>query len=148
MKVKIIDFEQILPYWKILWPHITEITKASPILFGGSTNLNLMNKNPIFLGTFVEQKLVGVNSILETSKKTCRSRGLWVSPENRNCGIGSFLMKETQKIAIEMGYKIMWSMPRQSALSFYLLHNFKKIGDFFYKYEFGPHCFVFKRLNT
>lgn len=146
-EIKIVDFKTILPYWHILWPHMKQITETSPIDFGGNFNTEINKNEVIFLAVYINNRIVGVNSILKTSKQFCRSRGLWVDPLKRKQGIGTSILKECESIALKNSFKIMWSMPRQSSLDFYLKNGFKKVTSFFYKYEFGPHCFVFKSLK-
>lgn len=147
MQTKIINFEIILPYWKILWPHMQKIEPTSPIDFGGKINEEIQKNKPIFLGVYLDKEIVGVNSILKTSESICRSRGLWVNSSKRKLGIGTLILEESKNIALKEGFTIMWSMPRYESLDFYLKNGFKKVSKLFYKYEFGPHCFVFKTLK-
>jgi GNAT superfamily N-acetyltransferase len=141
-------FEIILPFWRILWPHIKTITPTSAIDFGGrQRNLELLNKKPIFLIAFLNEKIVGVNSFYDTSKTMCRSRGLWVDPLYRKQGIGTHIIQETEKIGIKQGFEKIWSIPRYEALPFYIKCGFKIASSFFNEYQFGPHCFAVKNLK-
>jgi hypothetical protein len=145
-RVKEIDFKTIRPFWSILWPHKIKITPVSTINFRGIINEKLLYFKPVFFAYFLNDKIVGVNSIIQTSEEMCRIRGIWVNPKYRGNQIGFFLLKYGHILARMNKMKKIWSMPRNEALNFYLKNGYKIASDFFYDYEFGPHCFVMKEL--
>lgn len=147
MNITKIDYKTILPFWKILWPHMVRIPASSSIDIDGIFNVDLKKYKPMFLGCDIDGKLVGVNSVVQTSKNHCRSRGLFVLPSERNKGVGSFLLDRTGWIVRNNGLKVLWSMPRQSSTDFYLKNGFEQISGFFKFFEFGPHCFVIKNVE-
>ena len=140
-----IKFKQILPFWKILWPHMNVVPEISPIKYMGGIDLSLQKNRVVFLA-YKTDKVLGVNSVSKTNKIMYRSRGLWVYRKARRKGIGRALLQKSEEIAKEDGAKFLWSMPRHDSLNFYKRCGFEQRSGWFNKYEFGPHCFVVKRL--
>lgn len=149
MKIKIVDFEVILPIWKEkLWKdRNTKIEASNPIDYLGRYNPRILDNKPTCIACFHNNEIVGVNSLLPTSDLFCRSRGLYVNPEQRLKGVGKKLMKQTFEIAKEMSFKFIWSLPRKSALAFYLSCGFEQTSEFDDQYEFGPNCFILKKIG-
>lgn len=141
MEIKEINFKTILPYWKLLWPHMQSVSPVSIIDYKGDTNHDLIIYTPTFLGACKGDKIVGVISIVQSSDVLYRIRGIWVLPNERKTNIGSSLIKHCETIA---NGKSIWSMPRLEALDFYLKNGFKQTTELFYRHEHGPHCFVIK----
>lgn len=148
MRLEYVDFDTILPYWKILWPHLDEILPVSLIDFGGNINHSLTKYQPTFITLQHNNKIVGVNSFVQTSDHFGRNRGIWLDPNERNKGYGRFLLFESEFLALKNNLSLIWSMPRNDALNFYLRLGFEQATKLFNKYEFGPHCFVFKRIRS
>jgi len=149
MNIKIVDFETIYPIWKNkLWKgRISKIEQSNPIDYLGKYNPNLMNNKAICFAYYEGDEIIGVNTLLPTSDTFCRSRGFYINPEQRLKGIGLQLMKFTLEKALLLDFKYMWSLPRKSALPFYLKFGFKQTSDFDDQYEFGPNCFIIKKIG-
>jgi len=149
MKIKIVNFETIYPIWKDkLWKgRVTKIESSNPIDYLGKYNPKIMENKPICFACYNDNKIIGVNSLLPTSNTFCRSRGLYINTEYRLKSVGKKLIKATIKYANILGFKYIWSMPRKSALPFYLKCGFKQVSEFDEQYEFGPNCFVIKQLK-
>jgi GNAT superfamily N-acetyltransferase len=94
-----------------------------------------------------EGKLIGVNSGFKTKDDIYRSRGLYVSPEHRGVGVSKMLLKLTINSAKQGGCRIIWTMPRKSALPAYESVGFHKIGGWIDEgVEFGPNCIAINEL--
>lgn len=141
-----ISFGEILIFWTMLWPNRNSISPVSIIDFGGTTNKELVKYKPKFLACYIDKKIVGVNSIVMTSERVYRNRGIWVRPDKRKKNIGSFILNESLKFINERPINL-WSMPRKDSLIFYLKNGFEIKSKMFHKYEFGPHCFVSKYIE-
>lgn len=148
MEIKEVDFKTIYPVWKNkLWKNrVSKIEESNPIDYLGEYNPNLMKNKAICFACYINDKIVGVNTLLPTSDTFCRSRGFYINPEQRLKGLGLQLMKCTLDKASHLKYKYIWSMPRQSALPFYLKFGFKQTSEFDNQYEFGPNCFIIKTI--
>ncbi len=145
--VKKLIFNEILFYWKILWPEReTSIEPSNPIQFMGSIDMSLKEVVPTFFGYFVDDKIVGVNSGLKTHALLYRSRGIWVHKDYRKNNIGSLLLTAVENQALEEGCNYIWSMPRFSSYKFYKKNGFTRCSKWLGDYEFGPNCFILKRV--
>lgn len=97
---------------------------------GGYSNFN-MTTEPIFLGYYFYDKLVGVNSGHMCENKEYRSRGLYVDPEHRGQGIGVQLLDATINQARNENAKMIWSLPRFTSWKTYQKAGFILHGDWF-----------------
>lgn len=149
MMIKTISFSEILPIWHDhLWPgRETEIKPTNGLRYLGGYDKSIEVYEPIFFGAYYNDELVGVNSGHRTSSYTYRSRGIYVFPKYRGRGISQDLFRDTQYQAISEKCHIMWSMPRMSAIRSYLKFGFKQVSEPFGDMEFGPNCYVVKRLG-
>jgi GNAT superfamily N-acetyltransferase len=141
MLTKRITFEEILPIWETkLWSDresAIETHSAMVWLFSGELvarnpyDMSIFNYDAHFWGTFIDGNLVGVNSGHLTTNTEYRSRGIWVNPSFRGQGIAQQLLQMTKHCAVMAGAKMIWTMPRKTALSAYERFGFKTVGDFF-----------------
>jgi GNAT superfamily N-acetyltransferase len=142
-----IDFETIFPIWRDkLWPGI-EIKRTSIMDYTGSANRHIENNKVKFFAFYKRGKIIGVNSLIQTSLLFSRSRGIWVDEDMRNQGVGRSLMEFTINYAKSLNCSWIWSLPRKPSLNFYIKCGFKQTSLFLDKYEFGPNCFVLKKLK-
>ena len=150
MKIEHITFDEILPFWKILWSHIDfEITPKHPrLLLKGYDERIIVNYNwkPTFFGVIKDDQIVGVNSGFRTNDDQYRSRGLFVIPELRMNGIATKLLQAVYDQAKKEECKIIWSYPRYEAIHVYLKFGFQKVSCFETN-EFGTNCYVIKRVK-
>jgi GNAT superfamily N-acetyltransferase len=160
-ELKEITFDQIFPVWnEKLWPgRKSKIEPMSSLVWESKLFLSWGNSNinkdssifdkyePTFFGLFLEEELVGVNSGFRTEDTVYRSRGLWVSPEHRGLGYGQFLLGCASQQGKRENCKVIWSMPRKTALSTYENAGFNKIGPWLDEtVEFGPNAVAYKYL--
>jgi GNAT superfamily N-acetyltransferase len=82
-----------------------------------------------------------------TDEKVYRSRGLYVTPEKRGAGLSKMLLKLTIATAKKENCRIIWTMPRKSALFAYENVGFYKIGKWIDEgVEFGPNCIAINEI--
>jgi GNAT superfamily N-acetyltransferase len=129
--IKKIDFETIYKIWeKHLWPiRVTPIESNSAMVFLGGYDLENMKTTPTFLGYFIDNELVGVNSGHKCLDNSYRSRGVYVMPEYRRNKVGQQLLTAT----IEQGKiekcNFVWSYPRKSSWNTYKAAGFELASD-------------------
>ena len=118
MEIKQITYEECLVLWKMLWvERVSPIEPTSAMLFNPKSEERIYSNkigNPIFLGAYEDDILVGVNSLHEI-ENTTRSRGLYVLGEHRGKGIANRLLLET----IYRSKNMIWSYPKLEALHVY-----------------------------
>ena len=135
---KKIEFSDILPVWQChLWPDRKSVIEThSAMTWPYSDNPNTIDMKifeyqPTFWGAYRDNKLVGVNSGHKTTTTEYRSRGIWVDPDHRCQGISQTLFALTEHQAILEKCKMIWSMPRISALKSYVKSGFEIQGEKF-----------------
>ena len=154
-------FEEIYDLWNEgLWTNrVSKIESRSSLswdarLWGEYGNISITKQKeriwkyePTFWAARSEGKLIGVNSGFKTNDDLYRSRGLYVSPEHRGMGVSKMLLKLTINSAKQGGCRIIWTMPRKSALPAYESVGFHKIGGWIDEgVEFGPNCIAINEL--
>lgn len=142
-----IDYNIVWSIWNDkLWPGRETIRPVSSMTYYREENLQVYNleySKPVFLGLYLDNDLVGVNSGHIVNRFEYRSRGLWVSNQYRRQGIGATLLNETIKYARQRGCKYIWSFPREQSLSVYTKVGFVKVSEWINQnVEFGPNCYV------
>jgi GNAT superfamily N-acetyltransferase len=146
-----ITFEEILPYWRDrLWPNrVSPIEPASSMLYLGGYDITIKYfYDPIFFAVKDNNQIVGVNSGHQTGDYHYRSRGIWTTPEAQKNGVGRMLIDAVEIEAKLAKCNKLWSIPRQSAMPFYLKCGFTQTSDFFDEiYEFGPNAYACKEID-
>lgn len=148
-----IYWSQIQPIWRYqLWPDRESPIESHSTMTWPVDNdqpqydMSVFNYQSFFIGAFIDNKLVGVNSGHRSSNNHFRSRGLWVDQQHRKHGIAQMLFAETERIAKEEGCNMIWSMPRKTALSAYQRFGFKTVGEFFGTETAESNIYVIKML--
>ena len=149
MKVVFTDFLTVLPIWKqYLWPkRIEPIRSRSTMLFKAGMDVKAFSAEVFFVKLEKNQKIVGVCSGQRTQDQEFRSRGLWVAKEFRRQGLASQLFVFVEQEAKKRGANHLWTLARHSAKEFYLAMNMKDCGKT-YEFEYGPHFWMSKNLNS
>lgn len=149
--VQQITFQEILPIWQNkLWPNrVSKIETHSAMTWplthhSQPYSMDVFNHPATFFGIFDQDKLVAVNSGHLTAQQEYRSRGLWVDPNYRGMGLAQIILLSTIDQAKQQGAKMIWSIPRLTALSAYERVGFKTVGDRIDEgVEFGPNIYCF-----
>ena len=153
MKIIRLTFEQISDIWKEhLWPN-----RQSPIETHSAMtwpyegipeeyDMKVFEYPATFYGVISDYKIVGVNSGHRTTNHQYRSRGIWVDPDHRRKGVSQILFEATKDQAIGEGCRMIWSIPRKTALKAYTKFGFMTVGDFFNTETSDANIYVLKRL--
>ncbi|MDG2396721.1 MAG: GNAT family N-acetyltransferase [Flavobacteriaceae bacterium] len=107
------------------------------------------NKESFHLGAYFNKNIIGIVSILNTSKKKSsvkRLRGMAVLSPYQKSGIGSLLIDEAEKILKNNKTSLIWLKARKYALDFYLKKGYKKTGNPFDIEDIGIHYKCEKKI--
>jgi len=116
--IKEIDFETILPIWRDkLWPGRVSAIETHSAMLHLFTEYDVGNfLLPVwYLGYYVDNALIGVNSGHMCVDMSARSRGLWIMPEFRKKGYGKQLLMTTIEKAKECNATSIWSYSRKTS---------------------------------
>ena len=147
--VQQITFQEILPIWQNkLWPNrVSKIETHSAMTWPYTHpvqpySMDVFNYPATFFGIVDQNTLVAVNSGHLTTQQEYRSRGLWVDPDYRGMGLAQIILLATINQAKKEGAKMIWSIPRLTALPAYERVGFKTVGDIIDEgVEFGPNIY-------
>lgn len=129
--IKIVSFEQAKEVWsRYLWPsRVSPIESNSAMNFLNGYDMRSMYTTPTFFAYVQDDKIIGVNSGHMCGDNSYRSRGLYVSTEYRNQGIGVKLLLETISQAKKESANFIWSYPRQTSWNTYQKAGFMLASD-------------------
>jgi GNAT superfamily N-acetyltransferase len=147
--VQQITFQEILPIWQNkLWPNRVSKIETHSAMTWPSTHpvqpysMDVFNYPATFFGIYDLDKLIAVNSGHLTTQQEYRSRGLWVDPDYRGMGLAQIILLATIDQAKKEGAKMIWSIPRLTALLAYERAGFKTVGNRVDEgVEFGPNIY-------
>jgi len=131
-KISFIDFETILPIWRNkLWPDRTSVIEShsAMMITPGIYDAGNFNLPIWYYGFYLDDMLVGVNSVHECTDGLIRSRGFWVDDNYRGRGIGTQLLASIVNDIKMHKFKGIWSYPRKQAWSVYERVGFRSISD-------------------
>jgi GNAT superfamily N-acetyltransferase len=145
--VRLVSQEETLDFWRRhLWRGGAKpVAPLSSMILGGGYDMAIyQSAKPLFFGTHNSQKeLVGVVSGFATSSEHFRSRGLCVLPEYRGQGRGVLLLKAVLLSAKDLGFRLVWSFPRDSAFTTYHRVGFRQVSDWVPNSEgLGQNCYA------
>lgn len=137
MRIERLNFDTIKNIWeKDLWPNRTSAIETHSAMtwpFEGNPepiDMNVFTYEPTFLGAYIDNELVGVNSGHRTTNEQYRSRGIWVDPDYRKRGVSQMLFLMTAHQAKVEGCEMLWSIPRKTALPAYAKFGFETVGGY------------------
>ena len=137
MKVERLTFKTIESIWSTqLWPNRSSAIETHSAMtwpFEGNPepiDMKIFDYPATFWGTYIDNKLVGVNSGHKTTNLQYRSRGIWVDPAYRKRGVAQMLFLMTAHQAKVEGCEMLWSIPRKTALPAYTKFGFETVGDY------------------
>ena len=132
-----LSFKDTLNLWQQhLWPNRESSIESHSAMtwpYEGDPdeyNMNIFNFPASFFGVSIDNKIIGVNSGHRTTHEHYRSRGLWVNPEHRRKGISQILFSAIRDQALSEGCRMIWSIPRKTALPAYTKFGFQTVGDY------------------
>lgn len=99
----------------------------------------------IYLGAFLGECLVATLILTPADNERIQMRQLAVSENFRNIGIGKTLVKKSEMIALERGFKYLILHARESALDFYEQLGYRRCGERFVEVNL-PHWKMEKSL--
>lgn len=116
------SFEEILPYWRKLWPtRKTEIKPMSSIQYCGRTDMTIYEKyTPSFWVIEVEGEIVCVGGGFATSDDLYRGRGVWVREDYRGKGYGRRMLSLMYRQTRLEGRSQTWGLVTTQTEGFYL----------------------------
>ena len=126
-----ISFDVILPLWHQLWPvRQSKIEETSWMLFKGGYCKELPPP-AIFFGLFLNDQLIGCNSVHAVEDSSVRSRGLFVLPKHRKVGYGEYVLKHSRDYFLDEypSRTLVWSFARSTSVQTYLRCGFRIEGD-------------------
>jgi len=150
--IKEIDFETIHLAWKKeLWSDREDIRPVSSMTYNRKYDMTVYDlsiSNPIYLGYYVNDVLVGVNSGHIVGNREYRSRGLWVDEKFRGQNIGKQLLISVIDQGKIQNSLYTWSLPRKQSLYAYLSAGFEKTSKWINEgVLYGPNCYVRKNYE-
>ena len=133
MKYKKINYEDISPYWDILWPGQLHQPYSSMLMreqngFYGHDN-RIQDKYK-WRGwcVFEDHRIQGVMAGHKSADKEYRTRGLWVGEKYRGQGIAQKLFELAEEQAKNECCRWLWSYPRLQALGAYQKAGYESYG--------------------
>lgn len=146
--LRVIEWADIFDIWSSnLWQGREDIRPMSSMLYLGGYDIDIYKKyNPVFIGAFVGDRLVGVNSCHPTTNVSYRSRGLWVDPAMRGYGLGGQLLDFVSNIARANGAEYIWSLPKKESASVYIRAGFEIVSDWLQS-DTGINAYAIKDLR-
>jgi len=104
------------------------------------------DKHDIHIGAFDDNVLVGVILLSTNDESIIKMRQVAVDNEFQGRGIGSAMVKFSEKYAIENGFKKMTMHARKTAIQFYDKLGYETIGEEFIEVSL-PHFKMDKNLK-
>lgn len=129
MNHKQLKYEEISPYWDILWPKQLHQPYSSMMMRKGHDS-RIADKFKwrgwcVYEGYSVQGVMAGHKS----SRKEYRTRGLWVSEKHRGKGIAQKLFELAETQAKNECCRWLWSYPRLQALGAYQKAGYEPFGE-------------------
>ena len=151
MRIQEINFPTIERVWRYnLWPgRVSAIEPYSAMCFmDDKYNISFASAPQVFLGGFINERLIADNSLHLAEKYMARSRGLWVDPEYRGNCYGQTMLEETCLRAATLGADAIWSFSRKTSIKSYLAAKFVQTSSWMDHGEFGPNAYVICRVKN
>lgn len=143
-----ISFEQIIPFWRSLWPWSNKETLEphSCMRYGGGYFGLDYIPNITYFALLVDDKIVGVNSGHTTPDNLYRSRGLWIEKEYRGKGLGVPLLTAGITKAQQLNCDGIWSFPRDTSRKTYEAAGFTLTSDWIISDNNIKNAYCLKKL--
>ena len=99
-------------------------------------------------GAFLGDRLAGTLILRPREEGTLQMRQVAILPEYQSQGIGSALVRFSEKFAVEHGFKMITAHARESALEFYRKLDYKVVGEPFTEVSVTHFEIIKELLNT
>ena len=114
-----------------------------------------LNPGTVHLGIFDENRnLIGTSTWVinpwqeDSTAQAIQLRGMAVAKNRQSAGLGAMLLTAGVIHAEKLKAKYIWAKARDSALNFYLRHDFSVVGDGFTEGTTQmPHHLVVRKIN-
>lgn len=130
-------FEHILPVWQNkLWSGRKSTIETHSVMTWPWNDqpchdMAIFEYPATFWCATSADQIIAVISGHKTSDCHYRTRGIWVDPDYRLCGVSQTLfLLVTAQAQLERCKKL-WSLPKQSAIRAYTKAGFTTVGDYF-----------------
>ena len=144
--IKEINFETILPLWKLLWSDTDYIRPMSSIKYLGGYDTAIYTKfHPTFLGLYDNEILIGCISGHKSSHEDYRIRGIYILPEYRSKNLSKMLFDAIILQAKKENSTQIWSLPKQESFFSYRKKNFVQSSKWFTNNK-TTNCFAFLKI--
>jgi len=130
---KQISYEEILPYWNVLWKDRERMIQYSAMKMQSGYDPEIKNnykwRGYSAISESHNNKIIGVNAGHKTGPREYRTRGLWVSQDFRGQGVAQLLFEQLEKQAKNEMCRWLWSYPRLAALPAYQHAGYEPYGE-------------------
>jgi len=114
------EFEE---YFLLRWKYLRK-----PLGFELGSEQDEVENSAFHIAAFHDGKIIGVGRLQTMDDSTARVRYMAVSGNYRTQGIGSRILLELEKLALNNNVQNCWLYARETAAIFYQKNNYKEIG--------------------
>lgn len=147
MEIRRLTWEEVQPIWNLRLWFGRDSEPVTSMMYLGGYDMAYKEQTPVFLGVKPAENVIAVNSYVRTEGTQYRSRGLWVDPDFRGKGLAKKLLTHMLQCIRDEGGTMVWTMPREEALSAYESAGFVRTTDWFDQ-EWGRNCYAMTSLRT
>lgn len=132
------EFEEYYAFrWELL---------RKPLDLERGSEQDALDQSAFHIAAFNDERIIAVGRLHIEKDNAARIRYMAVDRAFRNRGIGSQLLNELEKRAIELNVKKCWLYARESAVSFYIKNHYIVCGEAVSEITI-PHQRMQKKLN-
>ena len=150
--LKTVSFDTILPIWEQnLWSSRESAIKTHSSMTWPFDNdveydMEIYKYPATYWALLVDDKIIGVNSGHKTSDTQYRSRGLWVDEKFRKKGLAQIILTASEQYAKQQKCKMIWTVPRKTALVAYTKCGFNTVGNYFRTETSEANIYAYKHI--
>ncbi len=129
--------------------HLRDLILRQPLGLKLDPKDLLKEKDDLHIGCFENNKLIGVLILTPKDKNTVQMRQVAVDNKQQGKGVGSMLVKFSEKVAAEHHFSRIILSARTTALNFYLKAGYKTVGEeYISKSTNIPHIEMIKEIYS
>jgi len=114
------EFEE---YFLMRWKYLRK-----PLGFQRGSEQDELENSAFHIAAFHDEKIIGVGRLQIMDDSTARVRYMAVSDNYRTQGIGSRILLELEKLALNNNAQNCWLYARETAALFYSKNNYREVG--------------------